>query len=536
MMKSILPYGQVSQLAHTDVAYASGHPDLLPFCACTPGLDAFPALLEARARYPVARQVLTEVLTAQYASVAAGKAVRDNLHALGHADTYTVTTAHQPALFTGPLYTIYKAISTIRLATAAQKALGPPYRVVPVFVMGSEDHDLEELNHARLFGKTISWTPDQTGPVGAMTTDTLDGPLSELHTLLGDSEPAKALFDRVRSAYAPGQTFAEATRRLLNDLLGQHGLLVISLESPALKRLFIPVIKDELLHQTAQAKVTETIEALEALGYKAQAPPRPINLFYMMPGLRERITLEDGHYTVLHTKYRFTTEEMLREAEQFPERFSPNVLLRPLYQEMVLPNLAYVGGGGELAYWLERKAHFGHYGVPFPMLVRRHSVLWLDKDSIRKRVKFGFRPEQLFLDTDALVRNYVAAQADAALSVTDEVEAVQEAYKRLSLKAKEVDPTLEKAVLADGVKAEQALRHWESRLLRAGKQRHEVSVQQIRMLKDKLFPGNNGLQERSDNVLPYLLKHGQGFLDTLMAHLEPFDPGFVVLEDAAELP
>ncbi|MFZ4634711.1 MAG: bacillithiol biosynthesis cysteine-adding enzyme BshC [Saprospiraceae bacterium] len=530
MEKHLVPFAAVPQLAKTDVSYATGDPALRPFYVHQPSLDAFNQVVEARQAVQTPRETLVKALTEQYRDLPREEAVWHHLTALQQDNVWTITTAHQPALLTGPLYFIYKAITTIRLAQEAEKILGAPHRVVPVFVLGSEDHDLDELNHARLFGKTLEWHPGLSGPVGVMPSDSLAPVLAELKDILGASDDAVALYQRVEEAYAPGVSFAVATRRLLHALLGRFGLLVLGMDTPEMKRHFIPVMRDELLEHTAHRLVSESIGHLETQGFKAQAPPREINLFYMKPGLRERIVQTDDGFSVLHTDLHFTREGLLTELEAHPEYFSPNVVLRPLYQEMMLPNLAYVGGGGELAYWLERRRLFEHYSIPYPMLVRRNSVLIMDKDSAKKRQKFGFEMESLFGEADTLVRRFVDANASVDLSLHQESEAIKNIYGQIAQKALGVDPTLEKALLADGVKAQAALMQWESRLHRAEKQRHEVTINQIRGLKDKLFPGVNGLQERSDNVLPYLLKYGDGFLDTLMENLHPFDPGFVILD------
>ncbi|MBL7781190.1 MAG: bacillithiol biosynthesis BshC, partial [Saprospiraceae bacterium] len=260
-----------------------------------------------------------------------------------------------------------------------------------------------------------------------------------------------------------------------------------------------------------------------------QAAPREINLFYLKPGMRQRIVLEDGMYRVLQTNLGFSEAEIMAELDLHPERFSPNVVLRPLYQETILPNLAYVGGGGELAYWLERRSLFEHFGIAFPMLVRRNSVLWLDQDAQKKLTKFGFTPQQFFQDTEALVREYIAANASGEVSLDKEIADLKTIFDQIAAKAVAIDPTLEKAVRADETKSVAAFEQWQGRLLRAEKQKHEVTLNQMRALKEKLFPGN-GLQERTDNFLPYLLKYGDAFLEALQENLDPFEAGFVIIE------
>ncbi len=528
MHKTIIPFPAVHQLAKTDVAYATLDPALKSFYRYAPALENFHKAIADRKGINTPRELLAQVLRDQYKNLPNAAPVIDQIEALRHEDTYTVTTAHQPSLLLGPLYFIYKAITTINLAEAVQKETGK--RIIPVFVLGSEDHDLDELNHIRLFNRTITWSPGLNGPVGEMPATSLLPVLEELKPILGDGEQAQALWAKIEQSYTQAETFAQATQALLHALFGRFGLVVFNMNDPGLKRQFIPVMRAELTEQVSNRLVSAAIEQLHERGFKTQATPREINLFYLTPGHRERIVLENGVYKVLHLDKTFSPEEMLRELEDHPERFSPNVVLRPLYQEMILPNLAYIGGGGELAYWLERRTQFEHFGIPYPILVRRNSVLWFDKDSIKRSLRFGFPATRYFEETDTLVRAYVEAQAEAEVSLSAEIADLHRIFEHIAQKALVIDPTLEKSVRADEVKTVDHLQQWESRLMRAEKQKHEVTLNQLRALKEKLFPGN-GLQERSDNFIPYYLKYGERFLDELKAGLDPFDPGFVLLED-----
>jgi bacillithiol biosynthesis cysteine-adding enzyme BshC len=529
MHKTLLPFSQIPQISKTDLAYVSGDERLSPFYTYRANAAELKAAAQVRAGRSYPRADLVAVLEKQYSALPLHHKVQQNIAALAADSTFCVTTAHQPTLLLGPLYFVYKALSAICLAEEAERQLGNGTRTVPVFVLGSEDHDLEELNHVRLFGKTLKWTPAETGAVGSMGASSLRTVLEELRTLLGESEAAQHLYARVERCYGSAGSFAEATQALLHELMGKFGLVVLNMNDPLLKKHAIPIFEAELLDKTAHRLVRESIAALSALGFKAQAQPREINLFYMLPGIRERIVETAEGFEVLNTDLRFTKTEMLATLREHPERFSPNVVLRPLFQDMVLPSLAYVGGGGELAYWLERKTLFAHYQVPFPMLVRRHSALLLDADAQRKLAKLGFGAAQFFADTDALVRQYVEKNAAAEVHLDAEIAAAKDLYAQLAQKAKAIDPTLEKAVLAEQTKTVAGLEHWQGRLIRAEKLKHETAIGQLRALKEKLFPGG-GLQERHDNVLPYLLKYGDGFLDGLHEVFLPFEDGFLLVE------
>ncbi len=534
MNKTLLPYSEVPQLSKSDIAYVTQDTRLKPFYQYAPRLDAFEEILLNKERSEYPRADLVAVLRDQYRTLPETAAVQSNIEALLGDDTFTITTAHQPSVFLGPLYFLYKALATINLAEAVQ-AKTKNRRIVPVFVLGSEDHDLAELNTIHLFGKKLTWDSPETGSVGSMKTASLAPVLAELKGLLGESETAQRLFDRVERAYTLAPTLADATRAMLHDLFGRYGLVVLDMNDARLKRHFVPIMKAELLEQASFKIVQQTIAELNAAGFKTQAAPRQINLFYMKAGLRERIvldtpTLPQARYKVLNIQLEFTEAEILAELEAHPEHFSPNVLLRPLFQETILPNMAYVGGGGELAYWLERQAQFRYFGVQYPMLVRRNSVLWLDREAGKKLSKFGFTSTQFFGDTDALVRDFIEKNASGEVSLELEINDLKKIFDRIAAKATAVDPTLEKAARADEVKAVGSLEQWQGRLVRAEKQKHEVVINQIRAGKEKFFP-NGGLQERTDNFMPYVLKYGDAFIEELKSQLQPFEEGFVILEE-----
>jgi bacillithiol biosynthesis cysteine-adding enzyme BshC len=286
----------------------------------------------------------------------------------------------------------------------------------------------------------------------------------------------------------------------------------------------------ELTDQVSYNLVTETVEKLNQVGFKTQASPREINLFFMEGSSRERIVKEGDVYKVLNTDRVFTETEILAHLHTHPEHFSPNVVLRPLYQETILPNLVYVGGGGELAYWLERKSLFDYFGINYPMLVRRNSVLWIDRDSSKKMERLGFTAAQFFQDIEVLVRQFIENNASGNISLSAELQDFERLIKKIAHKAYLIDPTLEKAVEADGIKLKASLEQWESRLMRAEKQKHEVVLSQLRALKEKLFPAN-GLQERHDNFIPVYLRYGNRMFDILKEKMLPLEHGFIVIED-----
>jgi len=389
---TLFPFEKVHQFSDRDQAYTLADPRLKPFYKYPVTLEAFREVIAEKQKHPIDRALLVQVLKDQYAAFDASEASLANIEKLGTSNTYTVISAHQPSLFTGPLYYIYKIGSALKLANRLKQAY-PEQHFVPVFISGGEDHDFEEVNHLHLFGKTLTWENEESGPVGRMSTESLKPVMEELKELMGNSDFASQIVAKLEKSYLKFPTYGQASLAFVNELFKETGLVVLNMDDARLKRAFIPIMKKEITEQASQGFIQEAQAALEDLGFSAQAFPREINLFYMGPQFRERLEWQEDHYQVLNQDIRFSKAELLEELEQHPERFSPNVIMRPLYQESILPNLAYIGGGGELAYWLERLKQFEYFQVPFPVLIRRNSALILDKGTRKRREKLELRLE-----------------------------------------------------------------------------------------------------------------------------------------------
>ena len=268
---------------------------------------------------------------------------------------------------------------------------------------------------------------------------------------------------------------------------------------------------------------------MQKQGFKAQAAPREINVFYLQANSRERIVrLVDGNYGVNNTNLVFSESELLQRLDEQPELFSPNVILRPLYQETLLPNIAWIGGGGEVAYWLERKTLFEHYKIPYPILVRRNSVLLMEEAILNKWTKLGFTIEDLFEELSVLQARYVNSNADSSLSLETERHNLEALFEQIAQKAKSVDSSLEGSVKAELVKTLKGIEQLEARLFKAEKQKYDTALNQISTLKGKAFPEGN-LQERHDNFLSFYIKYGEGLMQTLKERLQPIDANMDII-------
>ena len=406
----------------------------------------------------------------------------------------------------------------------------PQYRVVPIFIVGAEDHDFEEINHFHLFNKTITWENEETGAVGMMNTDSLKPVLETLKEVLGNSDTATQIYALIEKAYTQNKTYEKAAIQLTNALFSTYGLVILGMNHPKLKQVFKPHLQKELVERPSKTLVEQTTEELVAAGFSGQAHARDINLFYLKPQMRARIIPENGQYQVLDTNISFSETALLEEVDQHPEHFSPNVVMRPIYQETILPNLAYIGGGGEISYWLERKPQFEHFGLNFPMLIRRNSVLWIDKGTHKKMNKLQLKLDDLFMETEALIKQYVQSNTENEVSLSEEKAQLDTLFQAIVAKANDIDPTVAKKAQAEHAKQLKGIEQLEGRLMRAEKQKYETALNQIRGLKDKLFP-NHGLQERYDNFLSLYLKYGDSFFDVLVDNLNPLEKGMIVVSD-----
>lgn len=506
----------------------AGDPFLRDFQLYPSTLEGLKQAAAARNFSGEQRGELVKVIRRQYEGMDTSGPVAENIDRLAQADALTVVTGHQLCLFTGPLYVPFKLLNTIRLARTLSEELERP--VVPVFWMATEDHDRAEIDHAWMGGTKVTWYGEAAGAVGRMPLVGVDAVLAQLDPLLGVGTEADRLRVELRRCYRSTFTLAEATRRFVHALFGRFGLVVLDADDRDLKKRFVPVMREELLNGLVQRSVAYADERLRAR-YPAQAHARPINLFHLRPGHRSRIEADGDHYQVLDGGPRFTADELLLDLEVRPQDYSPNVLLRPVYQEAVLPNIAYIGGGGELAYWMQLKWLFQAVQVQMPVVLLRTSAAFLSAKHDRQRQELGLSMEDLFLPAHEL-NNLVAHRSSATdTEVVGEQQELDAFFKQLGARAAAIDPTLAASTEAAATRAQRSLTNLHHKMDRALRRRQTVHIARLQQLLTSLFPGG-GLQERRDNILPMLAAHGPALLDGLMSELDPLDRSFaLVVED-----
>ncbi|MCE3228086.1 MAG: bacillithiol biosynthesis cysteine-adding enzyme BshC [Bacteroidetes bacterium] len=499
--------------------YIDKKENLLPYYGEFPDIKGFGNILKKDPYTSLNRAALHEILMTQAKTVGNANAKSiSNIELLKEKNSYTITTGHQLCLFTGPLYFIYKIFSVINLAEELSKTF-PENKFVPVYWAASEDHDFEEVNHFRLFGKTITWESKQTGAVGNFKTQELETLLPQVKEILGAGANSDYLVSLFEKAYLSHSSLAQATRFLVNELFGEYGLITVDGNDKQFKQQFKATLGKDIFENVSFDRVNKTISELENMAYKAQVNPRPINCFFMEGDLRARIEKENNNYKLVGTDRSFTREQLESVIENETEKISPNVVLRPLYQQQILPNLAYVGGPGELAYWLEYKKMFEAYSTFFPLLVPRSFVTLIDKNTKNKTEKLELSFDDLF-KTDAELVKLFQVRSNNVFDVDTEKKQIESLFAELSQKIGVIDKTLVNSVSAEQQKAMNSLDTINAKANKALKQRSDTEMNQLKAIKEKLFPGN-GPQERYDNFSAHYLKWGGELFTALKENIQP---------------
>ena len=510
------------------VDYLNEKPELQSLYNHFPKIENFKAQIEEKKNNfneNGKRRILVNALEKQYAGFEISQLTQKNIALLNDSKTFTITTGHQLNLFTGPLYFLYKIVSTINLCKQLKEEY-PSHNFVPIYWMATEDHDFKEINHFSFKGKKIEWNKNATGPVGRLTTEGLQEVCELFSEKLGYSSNANELKKLFTESYLKHYNLADAARYLANKLFGEQGLVIIDGDNQELKKTFSPYIKDELINQSSFKNVNESNEKLK--NYSIQVNPREINLFYIEDNLRERIIYENGIYKINNTKIEFSENEILKLLDSNPKKFSPNVILRPLYQEVILPNLCYIGGGGEIAYWLQLKSNFEYHNITFPMLLVRNSVLLATEKQNTKAEKLALAWKDLFLNQQELYNKKTRSLSQFTIDFSEQKAHLEKQFENLYSIANQTDKSFKGAVEAQKVKQIKGLENLEKRLLKAEKRVHAEQLERIISLQNELFP-DQSLQERKINFSEFYLEYGNTLIKKLLEELQPLSQEFKVI-------
>jgi bacillithiol biosynthesis cysteine-adding enzyme BshC len=424
-------------------------------------------------------------------------------------------------LFAGPLYVFYKILHAIKLADLLNQKF-PDAHFIPVYYMGSEDADVDELAYTQVANSKLKWETAQKGAVGRMQ---VNAALVELmqawYNQVAHHPHAAEVYEKIQRFFQPGMSIQNATFSFLNHFFGERGLLILIPDDKELKRLGIELWTAELNSKLVHTYVASTQDWLKK-HYNVQASGREINLFYLEDQLRNRIVESGDGYRIHDTSLVFSQKEMIELMDKNPERMSPNVLLRPLFQEMILPNVAFIGGGGELAYWLSLKAAFDQQKIPFPVLMLRHSFVLLEDSMASRFDRLAFSPSTYFGDQIAFEQRIAKAVSADWPNLTQEKHVLSDWYAQRAKHAKSIDPTLEKHVFALQQQSLKRIDALEKKLMRAIRKRETAAISQASAIREYVIPGG-AFQERVEHGIVWYARYGAGFLDLLYNNLDPLD-------------
>lgn len=525
MTNTNIPYHQTGYFSSFICDYLDEAIAIKPFYNRFPKLENFNAQIQEKqlSFKNETRDILVKVLLDQYSALKPSIQTHKNIRLIQKENTFTITTGHQLNLGTGPVYFLYKILSAINLCETLSEAY-PNQHFVPVYWMATEDHDFEEINFFNFKENKVKWERSFGGAVGELSTEGLAEVFEKFSEQLGPGKNAARLKNIFSEAYLQHTNLADATRYLVNELFGEYGLVIVDANNEQLKQQFVPYMEKELLEQLTHKMVSNTNGSLS----KIQVNPREINLFYLQKESRERIIKEGDKYKINNSNIYFTEEEIIKELQTRSRCFSPNVLLRPVYQEVILPNLCYIGGGGELAYWLQLKTTFEDFKVTFPMLLLRNSALVISETQQKKMDKLGLIKEELFLKQTELLAKKTKDSSRLEINFSDQKKHLQEQFKALYTLAKQTDQSFIGAVAAQEKKQLKGLENLEKRLLRAEKRTHSDYLARITELQNELFP-KQSLQERQLNFSELYLEYGKELITMLKSNLKPLNNNFSVL-------
>jgi len=518
-----IPYSDTGAFSKLVIDYQNQDEKLKLFINDFPSVEAIKNQIKRKEKQAVDREALVEVLTEQYThqGIRLDKTpVGEKIAQLLNKKTFTICTAHQPNIFTGYLYFIYKIIHAINLAKECTEQISG-YNFIPVYFIGSEDNDIEEIGTFNFKNKKYQWSPNETGACGRFSTASLVEIRDEILGQFGNSEAEVKLKEQILIAYDGKKTLSQATQHFVHLLLGEYGLIALDADDKRLKESLKPIIKNELENLTSHRIVIEHNKLLSK-DYKVQVEPRELNLFYLNENVRERIEKAENGWKIVNSDQKI---ENLNIIESNSEYFSPNVILRPVYQELILPNLAFIGGGSEIAYWCELKTLFQYHKIEYPILFIRNSLSILSEKQLNKLMNHGYK-ESFEPLKNALKEKSTADPAYIQLLI--DLEAIENSYKKTIQSADRISPNLSVSAQAQLAKITKINERIKTKYRAHIKRQYEDLTNMKVEIENVLFP-NGVLQERNENYVELVCRFKEDIIPSLIEYQRPFGLEYLLL-------
>ncbi|SMP07616.1 bacillithiol biosynthesis cysteine-adding enzyme BshC [Chryseobacterium profundimaris] len=474
---------------------------------------------------PEKREILAAALENQLSGLTISPKQKQNVQDIKLENTFTITTGHQLNLFSGPVFFVYKILQTIKTCSYLKEHF-PEYNFVPVYWMASEDHDFTEINHFKTESNYYEINEKSGGAVGRIpVTDTFF--ISEFEKEFKDHVFGTELILMLKEAYKIGNTLTHAIQILVNRLFSEFGLLILDGDSEELKAQMKETFRDELINSSLHEESKQKVDFLTEKYGKVQVNPREINLFYLTE-TRDRIDFNGNHYIIVDKNRQFTKEEILKELENHPEKFSPNALMRPVYQETILPNLAYIGGNAEIMYWLELKDYFAKINLPFPILIPRNSMLFLHKKILGKIEKLQLKIEDFFQNFTAITNNKILDNNEIVRLLEKKESQLIHQFSELKAAAENTEKSFGNMVKAEEVRQMKSFKRMRKRLLHAEKIKQNELLERLENLFLDVHPSKNW-QERVYNFSVFFADHGNAWLETCLEEMQIDESKLIIL-------
>ncbi len=471
------------------------------------------------------RKQLAAILKEQNRNYGCGSETLGNIHNLRQNQTCAVVTGQQAGLFSGPLYTIYKALTAVKLTEYLnQNGQGS---FVPIFWLAADDHDLAEINHINLLNKKNqieniqcdSFSLSTKLPVSKiLLTQEINKCVQQLNNSSHDSEFKDEIISHLSEAYEPDLSYVEAFGKWMTRLFKSYGLIFIDASHQGFKELGKSVFLKEIAENSPSTLCAiETSKNLKQAKYKCQIPLREgiLNLFFSDP---ERLSIgikEDG-YIIKDTQQTYGRDELFSLMEKNSYLCSPNVLLRPIYQDTILPTVAYIGGPSEIAYFAQMKSIYDRFDIPMPILYPRKSLTIIEHNIKSVLQKHNLNVLDFWRNFDQTIQTIIKKNIPQSIDKFFSTAAshLKQDFQSIKKEIVSIDPDLGSSADLTLEKINQQFKYLEKKILKTSKKQNEILIQQLHKVKNNLYPANH-LQERALNIVPYLIKYGYPFIDGL---------------------
>ena len=476
------------------------------------------------------RQILVKSLQDQYSKIEISKKTLKNISSLLEPNTFCITTGHQINLFTGPLMVIYKIAQVISISNQLNLD-SDNFKYVPVLWIATEDHDFEEISEINLNQKKIKWEINSNNlPVGEIEINNFKNVLRDYKDSIIDYNFKENIEEIIDNSYKEGDTLSISTLKFINSLFSEHGLIIIDANKKELKNFFKPQLKNEIekfsCRENNSLQISELKKDFES--FKVQVNPSDINFFKLTDKGRKRVRYNNESFKV-DDENSYSKDQILDLIGRSPELFSPNAIMRPLYQEVVLPNVCYVGGPNELRYWMQLKTYFDDNKVQFPILKLRNSAYVIDSKTSKKIKNSGIEIKYFIGELNELVNYKIENTSSMKVNFDSLRSNLSLQFDELRKVSLETDKSFVGALNAQEKKQKKGIDDLEKKLIKAEKKNYEAEIKSIRSIHSYLNPSNIS-QERYLNFGNFYSYKGPSFINYIVEKISIMDDKILIID------